>query len=201
MTPGTPPVAPCGFVQVAGSSHAALARSILRPFTSPSSHTEVVGPHRGENVVHPQSLPLLRIGWAGLHSTSTTSFASIIICAVAPTGSGATDRDARDHRRKGRTPSGDAACFLNKGARVAPGCGFAGSTAQTKKEHWLKSGWADIRIGGCQGEMLAKDSRTRLHSLHRVRRLLPWSSLLGPASGVVLYCTSQPAVPGGVRGG
>ena len=69
-------------------------------------------------------------------------------CAVAPTGSGATDRDARDHRRKGRTPSGDAACFLNKGARVAPGCGFAGSTPKQRKNTGSKAGWVGRGLSG-----------------------------------------------------
>ena len=44
MTPATPGLAPCGFVQCCSSREEALTRSLPSPFTSPSCHSGGCGP-------------------------------------------------------------------------------------------------------------------------------------------------------------
>ena len=79
MTPGTPPVAPCGFVQ----TRWLLARSTRTQHPTPI-HLSVLphggcGPTPRRKRDSPAILATAPNGWAGLHSTSTTSFAGIIL--------------------------------------------------------------------------------------------------------------------------
>ena len=75
MTPATPGLAPCGFVQCCSSREEALTRSLPSPFTSPSCHSGGCGPGSRPNRGASSLLCESTCGCAAWIPTISTPFA------------------------------------------------------------------------------------------------------------------------------